>query len=559
MLHVNSIITLVLMVYLLLCGVAVKIASPSFVGISGSAVLCLPIGLLLSFLFRKNCTTRYEATSKLNLEPGFHGLRELLHQMPSWCPVQEKEKVAWLNKVLSKSWPYYDKAICNEIRLQVEPLLESYKPPFIAKIGFKKLTFGESPFAIDSIWTDREQDDRVVMEVAFRWRGDANIQLFIQLHGLSQLAGEATSMVVKFTKLQLSGCLRVVLYPLVDQVPGFGAITAALTQSPIIKYNLDFGAALGSSFSASLVRRWLDPFIRNTLVELLVWPERIISPVLPESVTGSLEHLKKRLQGILRVTVVKAWEIRQMDLGWRGHGTADPFVSMWTNPQRKIETKIVRNTLTPEWGETCFMLIQEPTTQVVKVEVYDWDAISLKELGSGFNVIKNIRNMYGARELIGRCIIPVKEFSRAPGEAFEETFDLGLQDWASLGGPGKGAGKVAMEFFYSPISECRGLRFKTGVVIVKVLKCSGLTELDFTGDMYLFVKLKLRNARQKAETRTAVMSAPRKGAKTGQRHGVDPSWDRSFNFYDISKSDILEVKVSSAAARRLPTLLRCLG
>ena len=59
-------------------------------------------------------------------------------------------------------------------------------------------------------------------------------------------------------------------------------------------FDLDFGAAFGGSFSAKAVRMWLDPFIRETLTTMLVWPNRLVIPMLPESVTGPLDDLMLR-------------------------------------------------------------------------------------------------------------------------------------------------------------------------------------------------------------------------------------------------------------------------
>ena len=42
----------------------------------------------------------------------------------------------------------------------------------------------------------------------------------------------------------------------------------------------------------------------------------------------------------------------------------------------QMDTKVVKKTLEPEWGETFHVLVQEPTTQDLKVELYDWDGIS---------------------------------------------------------------------------------------------------------------------------------------------------------------------------------------
>ena len=63
---------------------------------------------------------------------------------------------------------------------------------------------------------------------------------------------------------------------------------------PLMHFNLDFGAAFGGSFSAKAVRMWLDPFLRETLTTMLVWPNRLVVPMLPESVTGPLDDLMLR-------------------------------------------------------------------------------------------------------------------------------------------------------------------------------------------------------------------------------------------------------------------------
>ena len=59
-------------------------------------------------------------------------------------------------------------------------------------------------------------------------------------------------------------------------------------------FRLDFGKAFGGSFSAKAIRLWLDPFIRETLTNMLVWPNRLVVPMLPEEATGSLDHLYLR-------------------------------------------------------------------------------------------------------------------------------------------------------------------------------------------------------------------------------------------------------------------------
>ena len=59
----------------------------------------------------------------------------------------------------------------------------------------------------------------------------------------------------------------------------------------MIHFNLNFGSALGGGASANLVKMWLDPFLRETLTSLIVWPNRMVFPILPESPANNLEEL----------------------------------------------------------------------------------------------------------------------------------------------------------------------------------------------------------------------------------------------------------------------------
>lgn len=62
------------------------------------------------------------------------------------------------------------------------------------------------------------------LQIDFRWAGEANIAIAIELPA----GGEATRMVPKVSDLRVAGTLRVMLCPLVEEVPGFGAAIVSL-------------------------------------------------------------------------------------------------------------------------------------------------------------------------------------------------------------------------------------------------------------------------------------------------------------------------------------------
>jgi hypothetical protein len=45
-------------------------------------------------------------------------------------------------------------------------------------------------------------------------------------------------------------------------------------RTPQVKFALDFGPALGGRYTARPVAAFLDPFLRDTLANVVVWPQR---------------------------------------------------------------------------------------------------------------------------------------------------------------------------------------------------------------------------------------------------------------------------------------------
>ena len=173
---------------------------------------------------------------------------------------------------------------------------------------------------IEGIRVDKKLKDEVLIEVDFRWAGDANIHLGIEMPA----GGSATRMVPKVSDLAVrcahvcvrvgracvracvraraygsahgtlhpslracpapplpprpptspthtpthtphphtntppahtrSGTARIILKPLLPEIPGFGAAVVSVMKPPIVRFNLDFGSAFGGSYSAAAVQ-----------------------------------------------------------------------------------------------------------------------------------------------------------------------------------------------------------------------------------------------------------------------------------------------------------------
>ena len=71
---------------------------------------------------------------------------------------------------------------------------------------------------------------KAMLQVALRWAGDANIAIAIELPA----GGEATRMVPKISDLHIQAIGRVLLAPLVGEIPGFGAAVISLRWSLLL-------------------------------------------------------------------------------------------------------------------------------------------------------------------------------------------------------------------------------------------------------------------------------------------------------------------------------------
>ena len=60
-----------------------------------------------------------------------------------------------------------------------------------------------------------------------------------------------------------------------------------------------------------------------------------------------------------------------------------------------------KNTLTPRWDERKWLMVQEPTTQDLRVEVFDYDRVNVKELLT-INLLKGLKDTLGSKTLMGR-------------------------------------------------------------------------------------------------------------------------------------------------------------
>ncbi|PNH08684.1 Synaptotagmin-2 [Tetrabaena socialis] len=429
------------------------------------------VGLGLSYLFYSNKKKKAEANELLGINMGLKGVQLVAGGLPSHFNIESKEKLEWLNQLVVEMWPFVDKAICNQIKdatAQMMPEVLKNLPAalkgLVKSIGFKHLTFGSAPFRVESMWVSPDETESLVLELAVKWCGDPNITLAIEVPAGAKLCP-------RIMDISFIATIRLVLNPLVARLPGFVGAMATVPAPPLIKYRLDFGKAMGGSLAPAAVTPIVDYFIKEAITGMLVWPQRLVVPILQETEEDkvAIMRLMRRHQGVLRVCVVVAKELRMQD----GQGVV---VELETDNIKQSTS--VKNAAIPvngdkpmvEFHEHLYLLVQEPRNQMMRLEVFD---MRPAKQGSG--------TASGSKSLVGRSLVKLQHATKAAAEGNTEPMParphLGRGDWGSVGGTGKGAGRMQLAMTYWPFENITPedvAKSPKGIVAVRLLKVWGL-------------------------------------------------------------------------------------
>uniref|UniRef100_A0A7N0SZ91 Uncharacterized protein n=1 Tax=Kalanchoe fedtschenkoi TaxID=63787 RepID=A0A7N0SZ91_KALFE len=286
---------------------------------------------------------------------------------PEWISFPAFDQVKWLNKQLSKLWPYIADAATMVIRESVEPLLEEYRPTGITSLKFSKLSLGTVAPKIEGIRVQSLNKGQITMDIDFRWGGDPSIILAVE-------AALVASIPIQLKDLQVFTVARVI-FQLAEEIPCISAVVVALLSEPSPRIDYTLKAVGGSLTAVPGLSDMIDDTVKTIVTDMLQWPHRIVVPI--GGIPVDMSDLELKPQGNLTVTVVKANDLKNMEL----IGKSDPYAVVYIRPLFKVKTKVVENNLNPVWNQTFELIAEDKETQSLVLEVYDQDIGQDKRLG----------------------------------------------------------------------------------------------------------------------------------------------------------------------------------
>uniref|UniRef100_A0A665X8A0 Extended synaptotagmin-like protein 1b n=1 Tax=Echeneis naucrates TaxID=173247 RepID=A0A665X8A0_ECHNA len=271
---------------------------------------------------------------------------KIKRDLPAWVNFPDVEKVEWLNKVLQQVWPFVGQYL---EKLLVETIAPSIRASstHLQTLSFTKVDMGDKAMKVVGIKAHTENDKgQVLLDLYINYVGNAEINVEVKRYFCK--AG------VK--GIQLHGMMRVILEPLIGDVPIVGAVTMFFIQRPVCP----------SSFS------FIYSMIMDAIAAFLVLPNRLVVPLVPGLHVAQLRSPLPR--GVVRIHLLEAQNLAAKDNYVKGvmAGLSDPYVILRVGPQT-FTSKHIDNTDSPKWGEIYEVIVHEVPGQELEVEVYDKD------------------------------------------------------------------------------------------------------------------------------------------------------------------------------------------
>uniref|UniRef100_A0A2C9W634 Uncharacterized protein n=2 Tax=Manihot esculenta TaxID=3983 RepID=A0A2C9W634_MANES len=406
-------------------------------------------------------------------------------------------------------------AASEVIRSSVEPILEQYRPAILSSLKFSKLTLGTvaPQFTGISILEEGGEPGSVTMEMEMQWDGNPNIVLDINTR-----VGVALPIQVK--NIAFTGVFRLIFKPLVEEFPGFGAISYSLRQKKKLDFTLK---VIGGELSAIPgISDAIEETIRDAIEDSIMWPVRKIVAIVP----GDYSDLEVKPVGTLEVKLVQAKELTNKDV----IGKSDPFAVLFVRPLRdRMKTsKTIDNQLNPVWNEHFEFPVEDPLTQHLTIRIFDDEGVQ-------------------AAELIGCAQVALRQLE--PGKVKDVWLKL-VKD-LEIQRDTKNRGRVHLELLYCPygtksrsksafspdIELDKGIKAGTneandnaptistsqkavstrGVLTVIVVAAENLPVVDLMGKADPFVVLKMKKSDKKVKTKVIY-------------ENLNPVWNQTFDF-----------------------------
>uniref|UniRef100_A0A803T3P6 Extended synaptotagmin 1 n=1 Tax=Anolis carolinensis TaxID=28377 RepID=A0A803T3P6_ANOCA len=281
-------------------------------------------------------------------------------QLPAWVSFPDVEKAEWLNKILAQAWPFFGQYMEKLLVENIAPSIRASNT-HLQTFTFSKIDMGEKPLRVIGVKVHTGLNKKqILLDLNISYAGD--VQIDVEVKKFFCKAG------VK--GMQLHGMLRVILEPLIGNVPIVGALTMFFIRRPTLDINW---TGMTNLLDIPGLSSLSDTMIMDSIASFLVLPNRLLIPLVPD--LHEAAQLRSPIpRGIVRVYLMEAKDLQSKDKYIKGmiEGKSDPYAVVRVGTQ-VFTSKVIDENLNPKWNEMYEFIVHEVPGQELEVELFDKD------------------------------------------------------------------------------------------------------------------------------------------------------------------------------------------
>ncbi|XP_067220013.1 extended synaptotagmin-2-A isoform X2 [Chanodichthys erythropterus] len=331
------------------------------------------IGLAVLFWLKRNQGSRFARVNQALafLEQEERAVRQTVRssELPPWVHFPDVERVEWLNKTVHQMWPYICQFVEKIFRETIEPAVQGANA-HLSTFTFSKIDMGDKPLRVDGVkvYTENVDKRQIIMDLQISFVGNTEIDVDIKKYYCR--AG--------IKSIQLNGVLRVIMDPLLGDMPLIGALSVFFLKKPFLDINW---TGLTNMLDIPGINGLCDSIIQDIIYSYLVLPNKITIPLVNDTQISKLRFPMPK--GVLRIHFLEAQDLVGKDtfLGGMIKGKSDPYGVIQLGNQL-FRSKVIKESLNPKWNEVYEAFVYDQPGQNVEIELYDEDTDKDDFLGS---------------------------------------------------------------------------------------------------------------------------------------------------------------------------------
>uniref|UniRef100_A0A668AGT9 Extended synaptotagmin 2 n=1 Tax=Myripristis murdjan TaxID=586833 RepID=A0A668AGT9_9TELE len=319
------------------------------------------IGLAVFFWWRKNHGSK---NYRINRALAFleHEEKAVRH-----CILHFDDSI--LTDTVKQMWPFICQFVDKLFRETIEPAVKGANP-HLSSFCFTKIDMGDKPLRVNGVkvYTENVDKRQIIMDLQISFVGNTEIDVDIKKYYCR--AG--------IKSIQLHGVMRVVMEPLLGDMPLVGALSVFFLKKPLLDINW---TGLTNMLDIPGVNGLCDNIIQDIIYSYLVLPNRITIPLVGDAQLAQLRFPMPK--GVLRIHFLEAQDLLGKDkfLGGLIKGKSDPYGVLQIGNQL-FQSKVIHETVHPKWNEVYEALVYEHSGQHLEIELFDEDTDKDDFLGS---------------------------------------------------------------------------------------------------------------------------------------------------------------------------------